>query len=130
MQILSVQTNQQYDKPNAFQNRRSPLAQWNVQAMEIWGKKLARPPLDACTMDLQKATERALYVAHASARCYYCKGHSTSFPDKGLWLPGALKRQETGLSRGLCSHWFCHKYFTCVLIDDIPWNIPSLESMS
>ncbi len=42
MHILSVQTNQQYDKPSAFENRRSPLAQWNVQAMEIW-KNLLDP---------------------------------------------------------------------------------------
>lgn len=37
-----MQKNQQYDKPSAFENKLSPLAQWNVQAMEIW-KNLLDP---------------------------------------------------------------------------------------
>lgn len=42
MQISSVQTNRQYVKPIAFENRRYPLAWRNVQAMEIW-KNLLDP---------------------------------------------------------------------------------------
>lgn len=61
-----MQTNQQYDKPSAFENKLSPLAQRNVQAMEIW-KNLLDPPFAVCTMDLQRATELALYMAHAYA---------------------------------------------------------------
>lgn len=66
MQILSAQTNQQCDGPSAFENRLSPLAQWNVQAMEIW-KNLLDPHFAVCTMGLQRATEQALYMAHAYA---------------------------------------------------------------
>lgn len=60
-----MQINQQYDKPAAFETRRSPLAQWNVQAMEIWKNLLDPHSLSA--QWIYRATELALYMAHAYA---------------------------------------------------------------
>lgn len=40
--LVNAKKKNQYDEPSAFENRRSPLAQWNVQAMKIW-KNLLDP---------------------------------------------------------------------------------------
>lgn len=65
----SVQINQQYDKPTTFENRCSPLAQWNVQAMEIWKNLLPPPPPPIrCLYNRFTKSNRAGFV-HGTCLC-------------------------------------------------------------
>ena len=88
-QMSSVQTNQQDDESSEFENRRSPLVQWNVQAMEI-----QRNFFDPCLLSAQW-----IYKEQQCWLCTWCVPIHVTTPvffyfiiDHSLWPVRLLKK--------------------------------------